>query len=297
MLEFFDITLENREKIVSLLNYSQNMGCEYCFANNFAWKRLANTKMAFFEDFYILCAFDTESGFPEFSFPTGKGNLKTAINEIIRTANSLDSPVMINSVEERYIEYINANYPDFFDISFNDSSSDYIYRRDLLANLTGKKFHSKRNHIAQFKKKYNWQYKPLSQADFDEIILLSTKIYNQKKGYTEKSEISEQFAINAFLENYNTLNLSGGVLYVDDKLIAFTIGEPINSETFGIHIEKADVDFHGSYAMINQCFAKTIPENYIYINREEDLGIDGLRKAKESYYPEFLLKKYSLKKE
>jgi hypothetical protein len=297
MLEFFDITLENRERIVSLLNYSQNMGCEYCFANNFAWKRLANTKMAFFEDFYILCAFDTESGFPEFSFPTGKGDLKTAINEIIKTANALDSPVIINSVEERYIEYINANYPDFFDISFNDSSSDYIYRRDLLANLTGKKFHSKRNHIAQFKKKYNWQYKPLSQADFDEIILLSTKIYNQKKGYTEKSEISEQFAINAFLENYNALNLSGGVLYVDDKLIAFTIGEPINSETFGIHIEKADVDFHGSYAMINQCFAKTIPENYIYINREEDLGIKGLRKAKESYYPEFLLKKYSLKKE
>jgi hypothetical protein len=297
MLEFFDITLENRERIVSLLNYSQNMGCEYCFANNFAWKRLANTKMAFFEDFYILCAFDTESGFPEFSFPTGKGDLKTAINEIIKTANALDSPVIINSVEERYIEYINANYPDFFDISFNDSSSDYIYRRDLLSNLTGKKFHSKRNHIAQFKKKYNWQYKPLSQADFDEIILLSTKIYNQKKGYTEKSEISEQFAINAFLENYNALNLSGGVLYVDDKLIAFTIGEPINSETFGIHIEKADVDFHGSYAMINQCFAKTIPENYIYINREEDLGIKGLRKAKESYYPEFLLKKYSLKKE
>jgi hypothetical protein len=297
MLEFFDITLENRERIVSLLNYSQNMGCEYCFANNFAWKRLANTKMAFFEDFYILCAFDTESGFPEFSFPTGKGDLKTAINEIIKTANALDSPVIINSVEERYIEYINANYLDFFNISFNDSSSDYIYRRDLLSNLTGKKFHSKRNHIAQFKKKYNWQYKPLSQADFDEIILLSTKIYNQKKGYTEKSEISEQFAINAFLENYNALNLSGGVLYVDDKLIAFTIGEPINSETFGIHIEKADVDFHGSYAMINQCFAKTIPENYIYINREEDLGIKGLRKAKESYYPEFLLKKYSLKKE
>jgi hypothetical protein len=103
---------------------------------------------------------------------------------------------------------------------------------------------------------------------------------------------NERQAIVFALEHFEELGLSGGILYANDKIVAFTFGMPINKETFGVHVEKADTTVEGAYAMINFEFANHIPETFTYINREEDLGIEGLRKAKLSYQPETILEKF-----
>lgn len=295
MLEFHIISENDMERIKKALTYSKFRGCEYCFANNFAWRRLADSRITFFEDFYIVCAFDTESGYPEFTYPSGKGDICKVIKEMQAFSEKNNSPLIINSVSEENLGFFKDYYGNSAEITSDEGDFDYIYSREALAELKGKKYHGKRNHIKRFKEMYDYEYREIKESDFDDIYVFSSKLYNDKNGVDVESEIAEQFAINAFLENYERFGLKGGILFADGKMAAYTIGEPITDDTFGVHIEKADTSFHGAYAVINNCFANSIDENYKYLNREEDLGIEGLRKAKRSYKPEFLLKKFTVK--
>lgn len=294
MLDFRIISENDMERIKKALGCSKFRGCEYCFANNFAWRRMSDSKITFFEDFYIICAFSTESGFPEFSYPSGEGNIKKVILAMQEYSEKNNSPLIINSVLEENIEIIKEIFGERAEVTSDEGGFDYIYLRENLAELKGKKYHGKRNHINRFKDLYDYEFREIRKSDYDDIFVFSTKLYNDKDGYDTDSEVAEQFAINAFLENYEKFGLSGGILFADGKIVGYTIGEPITEDTFGIHIEKADTSFHGSYAMINNCFAKSIDKKYKYLNREEDLGIEGLRKAKRSYNPEYLLKKFTI---
>ena len=131
----------------------------------------------------------------------------------------------------------------------------------------------------------------MTPDDFDDCIAFSASFYNEKEGYLDPSSVAEQYAIHTFFTHFKTLGLQGGVLRVDGKLVAFTIGEPLNQNTYGVHIEKADVQYQGAYPAINQAFVEAVAASYAYVNREEDLGLEGLRQAKESYYPAILLEK------
>ena len=131
----------------------------------------------------------------------------------------------------------------------------------------------------------------LTEKDFDECIEFAVKSYNLNNGYDDESSVGEQFAINTFMNSFGELDLKGGVITVDGKIQAFTIGDRINSDTFDIHIEKANAEIQGAYAAINNEFAKSAATDYEYINREEDLGLEGLRKSKHSYHPVFMLQK------
>ena len=125
-----------------------------------------------------------------------------------------------------------------------------------------------------------------------ECLEFEAKWYKANRTDDDQEELTDErksmiFALNHFKE----LNLLGGAIRIDHKLVAFTFGSPINQDTFGVHVEKADTDYEGAYSIINQEFASRIPEQYVYVNREEDLGIPGLRKAKLSYNPTILLPK------
>lgn len=163
-----------------------------------------------------------------------------------------------------------------------------------MITLKGKRYHKKRNHLHQFQERYNWTFAPLTAADQDACIAFSAALYNEKKGYDDRSSIVEQFAIHTFFTHWDTLGLCGGVLRVDGKLVGFSIGEPLNRDTFVTHIEKADIAYQGSYTALTQAFTAQFAKDYRYINREEDLGIAGLRQAKASYYPVYLLEKGDL---
>lgn len=293
MLEFRDISISDKNKIDNALRKSNFMGCEYSFANNMAWKRLSNSKITFYKDFYIICAFNTDDGIPSFSFPAGEGNYNELFDELKRFSGSMGKPLKFWGVTDNILEMLKELFPNQFISQYDRDSSDYIYRSTDLIELAGKKYHGKRNHLARFKE-LNYTFSPITEKDFDDCITFSAVTYNNKNGEKIYSSIAEQYAINTYFTYFDELGLKGGIIRIDGKTAAFTIGEGLNSDTFCIHIEKGDTSYNGIYAGINNCFAKESAANFKYINREEDLGIEGLRKSKLSYHPAFILNKHTV---
>ena len=108
----------------------------------------------------------------------------------------------------------------------------------------------------------------------------------------EQDYRNEEKIVEYLFEHFDELGIFAGAIKVDGNIVAFSLGSSINRDTFDVHIEKANRDFEGAFAIINQQMAEHLPQNFVYINREEDLGIEGLRKAKQSYYPFQLIEKY-----
>ncbi|MBE6837279.1 MAG: DUF2156 domain-containing protein [Ruminococcus sp.] len=290
MLDFKEIKLSDKKWIDELLGISDFMGCEYTFANNLAWRRLSNSKIARYKDFYIVGAVDGDEKF--FTYPAGKGDIFELIKELDEFVG--DKNLVMTSLTKENLEIFKQHYGDRITVEADEGHFDYIYNADDLKNLSGKKFHGKRNHIRRFKENNNWEFKVLTEDMFEECIRFSALSYNNNNDYDDHSAVCEQFAIHTFFENYRILGLKGGVLLVDDEIVGFTIGEKLNSETFVVHIEKARGEIQGAYPTLCNEFAKTIDDEIKYINREEDLGIEGLRKSKKSYNPAFLLEKYTV---
>lgn len=291
MLEFRDIDISDKSWIEELLRISDFMGCEYSFANNMAWKRLAGSKIARYKNFYITCAFDTDDGIPVFTFPSGEGDYKELICELRAFADSIGKPLRICGVTHKQLEMLTELFSGEFDYFLDSDSSDYIYSTEKLINLSGKKYHQKRNHLARFNE-YDWQFSLITEKDFDDCITFCTNTYNMKNAIDSHSGIAEQYAINTYFSYFEELGLVGGIIRINDEIKAVTIGEKLNSNTFCTHIEKADTEYQGIYVGINNEFAKHAAYGCEYINREEDLGLEGLRRSKMSYYPEFLLEKH-----
>lgn len=290
MLEFRNIDISDKLRIDTALAESQFMGCEYSFANNMAWRRLAESKIAFYKDFYICCAFGTDDGTPHFILPAGKGSYRDVIDEMKRFTDSIGVPLVITGVTDNVLPMLDELYPNAFTAETDRDGSDYIYNSSDLINLSGKKYHGKRNHLARFNE-LGCIYSTMTENDFDDCITFGAVAYNNKSSDSDHSFVAEQFAINTYFNYFGELGLMGGVIRKDGCIAAFTVGEPLNSETFCVHIEKADTQYNGIYAGINNCFARDAAAEYKFINREEDLGIEGLRKSKLSYYPAFILNK------
>lgn len=286
MQKFRKINIDDKDRIKEILSRSDFKGCEYSFANNLAWNRLYETYISFFDDFYISMS---EKNGLTFTFPAGSGDYEKLFYELFSYAKSKNSPLRISSVTEDKFELV-KKYMGKCTVEEVDGGADYIYDARSLKALEGKKYHKKRNHLKKIEN-YNYSFSTLTENDFDECIAFAAGKYNEKEN-ANSSFVHEQYAIDVFFKYFDELELSGGVLRVDGKLKAFTIGEIITPDTADIHIEKADTNIDGAYAAINNFYAKALPENIRYINREEDLGIEGLRKSKLSYYPEILLKKY-----
>lgn len=293
MLTFRTISISDREWIQKALQQSQYQGCEYSFANNLAWYRASDSRIASFQGFYIIAAFDTPDGIPDVTVPSGSGDWDALLRELVETLCPNGEPLRFTGVTREMAAFLQQRFPDAV-WQPDPAAYDYIYRTEDLITLKGKRYHKKRNHLHQFQERYNWTFAPLTAADQDACIAFSAALYNEKKGYDDRSSIVEQFAIHTFFTHWDTLGLCGGVLRVDGKLVGFSIGEPLNRDTFVTHIEKADIAYQGSYTALTQAFTAQFAKNYHYINREEDLGIAGLRQAKASYYPVYLLEKGDL---
>lgn len=250
----------------------------------FIWDKMVNYKIYYEEDFLIL-------GFYDNCFYLPFGNFEKGIKALIDyTKENNIIPYFIASSStklEKFKKYFNNN----FTIREARDNFEYIYNSKDLAELSGKKYHSKRNHIKGFSKQYDYSYEDLSDENKDEIIKTAEIWYNENK--TDETLI-EFNGIKEILNNIKKLKILGGAIRVNNNIVGFTIASPINSKTINIHIEKALPEFKGAYPVINNEFAKRIYNNYKFINREDDIGIEGLRKAKLSYKPILLLKKYEI---
>jgi hypothetical protein len=171
---------------------------------------------------------------------------------------------------------------------------DYIYSVQKLSTLSGKKLDAKRNHINKFKKLHTFKYEEISDENISDCIDIIEKWCKERNYSQSDSLIAERKANLDLMNNFNSLRVKGAIIEVDGRPEAFTVGEQLNSNTVVIHVEKANSEIHGLYPLVNQQFLANHWNDIEYVNREQDLGIEGLRKAKLSYNPVSLLEKFTV---
>lgn len=287
MLKFRYAEISDKKWIDDIFKNSGYMGADFCFGSLYLWQDIYKCKICKKEDFLYKIYEGKEI---YYAFPVGSGDYKNAIEILIEDSNIRNTPFKMFGITEDMKKILGSIMPNKFRFELKRDMSDYIYNSNDLSCLNGKKYHSKRNHISKFKKSYNWEYKNIDIKSLDNVRLFFDKWFLLN---SDKNIEAEKSAVKKTLDNFLELGLSGGYIEVDGQIIALTIGEVINDETFDIHFEKALLEYSGSYATINQEFVKRNLSNYKYINREEDMGIEGLRKSKLSYHPAFLLDRYN----
>ena len=291
MIAFRDITIQDKDTITAYTMNSCRRNCDLSFSNLCSWRFLYHTKFAIINNFLVFKFWAGDE--LAYMMPVGEGNLEEVLNELIEDARQEGEPFCMLGVCSCMREDLEAIMPGQFGFTVDRDYADYIYLRSDLATLKGKKFQSKRNHINKFRNTYpDYEYSPITKDRIQECLELEAKWCKANDCDQQEGTGNERRALIYALNHFEELGLTGGILHVNGQIVAFTFGMPINKETFGVHVEKADTSIDGAYAMINYEFANHIPEQYIYINREEDLGIEGFRKAKLSYRPETILEKY-----
>ncbi|KKY01181.1 MULTISPECIES: DUF2156 domain-containing protein [Paraclostridium] len=292
---FKDIEIDCKnilDKYFDLVDYE---ACEYCFTTLYMWKDLYNTKYYVEEDFAIVAGEYENKGF--IILPLAKKeNMNKAFDFIIKNFEKQHKQIHLKAINKEVVEYLQSVYGDRFEYIEERNNFDYIYDGESLRTLAGRKNQKKRNHLNSFVKEYGdrVEYKKLEEADFDECINLLKEWSKDKE---ESIELDSEFkAIKRIFKNYEklkeTLKISG--IYIDSKLEAFSIGEMLNDNMAVIHVEKANADIRGLYPYINQQFLLNEFSDVEFVNREEDLGIEGLRKAKLSYHPVKFAEKYTV---
>lgn len=281
--------MENRELLNQYLRYNQYYGCEFSAANNILWSELYKGEFIIVEDMLLFC--HTKNGIIEqITFPIGKQDEKKAFDAMAAYFNENNRPFYMYLVEREMFEKIDAWYPGKYKIEYQRDEADYLYEWETLAYLKGKKLHGKRNHINRFLENYpDYKYELIDDENYKECIELT-------RSWKENNEVDDTAAyetdiLKYALENRKVLGLNGALIRVNNRVIAFTLGEPLKEDTYVVHFEKAYADVQGAYAMINREFVRRSLKGYRYINREEDMGIPGLRHAKTSYQPVRLVEK------
>ncbi len=293
MLNFTTPTVEDAQWAVPLISCSDALGCDASFANTYLWKEYYNTKICRFKDF-LLKSFVTSAA-PVYSFPIGCGDVKQALDAVIDDAAEKNIPLLIAPISEDKKLYLENAYPNLFQFTESRESADYIYLSENLASLPGKKYQKKRNHISRFTRLYpEYSFTQITKDNAADALQVSRDWCRLHGQCGAENGLDAEFcAIKSAFQSFDELKLFGGILYIADKPAAMTVASEISPRICDVHFEKA-LDFDGAYTMINREFSKTLT-GYKYINREEDLGLDGLRKAKLSYHPEILLTKYTAK--
>lgn len=282
--------LEDKALIDQYFRACNSRSCEDTFANLYLWSRHYKIKYAFLEGMLI---FQQTEGGRYTSFPKGEQtNLKKVLDALISWYEEHDLEFHLMNVTPQQFDILEKLYPGRFTIEYDRDVADYVYEVEKLINLSGKKYHGKKNHINKFKKIYaNWSYESLTKENAEECFQMALK-WRNANGCDEDVEKNAEMCVTLnSLRLLEELNLRGGLLRADGEVVAFSIGEPVCSDTMVVHIEKAFADVPGAYPMINQQFLIHEASEYQYVNREEDTGDEGLRQAKESYKPAFLQEK------
>lgn len=223
--------------------------------------------------------------------PLGDGDLRKAVDLLRADAKGRGDRFHLYAVTQEMFSKIEAACPGEFKFRTDRAWSEYIYDAQDLITLTGKKFQSKRNHVNKFKKTYDYEYLPITREIIPDCLALYYRWCEENNGCHDASLIEERHATQKAFHYFERLGLKGGAIRVDGKIVAYSYGKQLTFDTFGVHAEKSLYEIDGGFSAINQMFAEHECQNYKYINREEDLGLESLRKAKESYHPVILLEK------
>ncbi len=290
-MEIFKPCLENKELLDTYLKYNDYPGCELSAANNILWSPYYRTGFVIIHDMLSFCKLDGEKAMM-FSFPIGNGSPRLAFDEIMKYFQDNNMEFRMYLVQDIMFDKINQWYPGKFKIKYNRDEADYLYEYSTLSDLKGKKLHGKRNHINRFEENYpDYEYEEIDKSNFRECIEFAIEWEKINNTDGDDGKLYERDILVKALEKRDELGLVGGLIRVNGNVVAFTMGERLTKDTFVVHFEKACADVQGAYPMINREFVRRQLKGYSYINREEDLGIPGLRHAKTSYQPIKLIEK------
>ncbi len=298
MINFHPPAMSDKGWVDDILRSSPQRASDFNFANIFMWGPVFKARIARLGD---RLAIQVKKPVPNaYLWPVGKGDVKEALTALEADASEWDEPLVLVAVTQEQKERLEELFPGQFRITEQRADFDYLYEVSRLADLAGKKLHAKRNHINRFLKDNPfWSYEEITPRNLDECLVLDEQWYlrsRAREGIAEDRDLNDEgSALRRAMTHFKELGLEGGLLRVYGEVVAFTMGSALAGDTYDIHYEKAFGELPGAYAMINRQFARQVRERHpeiVYLNRENDMGLEGLRQAKESYYPDLMVAKY-----
>lgn len=280
------VTLADRDPYNAIISQTNLRGADRTFANLYIWNETYHHEISF-TDTCVSVRFGQQGNYLYLP-PAGTESTRSVTEALLKSKPNLR---FVAATEEECMALLSA-FPDTFTVEETRDYADYLYTAEALAGLTGKKLHAKRNHINAFTAAHSWQVHPLTSEDFDDC----RRIQQAWNSAQESTAAEENRALERAFSAFSSLELYGAVLTVDQAAVAFTVGSLLN-DTLDVHFEKAHPDFWGAYPVINREFVRMMREKHPHIalvNREDDMGLENLRRAKLSYRPAALLKKFTL---
>ncbi|MGL6064782.1 MAG: DUF2156 domain-containing protein [Fusobacteriaceae bacterium] len=282
-----DLTIDSKEIISS---YTENKFeiCDYNFSNLYLWSLGDKLKYAVEDEFLYIKG--DYLGEDSYLMPISlKDNIEIqqmikAIDKIIGEKNNLDL----------IPEKIKIKLENYYVFEEMENSFDYIYLMEDLAFLKGRKYSKKKNKLNQFNKNYTYTYEQINENNLLEVIEFQKKWCKERECDSVDTLRKENIGLSKIFENFTNLKIKGGMLKVNNEVIAYALGEELTKDMFVVHVEKANEEYKGSYQAINSIFLEKECLEYQYINREDDSGVQGIKQAKESYYPIRMEKKYKI---
>ena len=294
MLEFHKVTAGDGQWARPLLMESGYRTCEYAFTDIFMWSILYGACIARHGNFVTVRSRVGDTC--QYLFPGGTGTPaeeKEAVQAILDDAASRGCRPYFYGVPDMAKEHLEAHFPGMFQFTDQRDYYDYLYSAQELAELPGKKFQKKRNHVSRFlRENPDWAFHEILPEDLPAIRAFAETWYNEYDGGEESGIDRERKAVEWVFDHYSELGLCGGYLTAGGRIVAISYGSAINAQVFDTQVEKALHSVNGAYAMINREMARHYGSAFEYINREDDTGAEGLRKAKLSYNPAVLERKW-----
>lgn len=291
MINYKLIELSDKSQIDACLDGNVFRTCDFSFTNLYTWNAKFKTQFDIIQKTLFL-RFNDSDNQTYHMMPIGPMPLQDAIEKMMLDAQRSNIPFKMKYITQDMWNSIKEVMPGQFEFTHDRDNDEYIYLSEKLITLSGKKLQSKRNHINRFKADHSdWEYFPLtSREELDECV----KMLDAWEDTKEDIDISLRYdyiATRLMLKHFEYLELKGAAIRVNGQIVAFTIGEKLTDDSFVVHVEKAFGEINGAYTIVNQQFIQHEASEYKYINREEDMGIEALRKAKQSYQPDIMLEK------
>lgn len=295
MINFKSIELSDKEWMDRLFRHGDLRGAEYNFTSSFLWGGSCDIQVA--EVHGCFAARRVCHGNPMYVWPVGDGDTAAVLDEMIADARSIGAVPKFYGLYDVVSQDIEKYYPGMFRLEVERQWFDYVYSAEKMASLAGKKLHGKRNHINKFiENNPDWHTEPITQENLKECEDMNRLWFEINEKDSDIDYSTEKGILDRVFKSYDILGFEGLLLRSGGRVIAYTMGEKLCSDTFITHFEKAFSDIQGAYPMINREFSKVILSRHpeiVYINREDDMGLPNLRKAKLSYFPEFMVEKCS----
>lgn len=296
-MNFKKLELEDKSLFENYIYPYNFLSCEYSFTTLYIWKDACDIQYTIYKDALIIKKKDFEGNY-HFMQPLGykDEDLEVILEELKNYKENNNMKYIFKDLDEEFVEktkVILINH-EKVQIEEDRDNFDYLYESEKLISLSGKKLHKKKNHYNAFVKKYEYEVKEINSKEIIEDVIEVANEWFNKNEHKDEILYYENLGIKNILRNIEFLNLKGIATYVDNKVVGFTVGEELNNNLAIIHIEKGDIDYRGIYSFINRTFIMDYFSDVKIINREQDLGIEGMRKAKMAYYPVKLEKKFIL---